>query len=70
VILHDKPFQAPSFDVVLEWDVEVVGLPPTGHLQTRPPTSWCCPLAVSGRQWYKYFHRPKCGRIPRKASHK
>jgi hypothetical protein len=37
VILHDKPFQAPSFDAVLEWDVEVVSLPPTAHLQTRAP---------------------------------
>jgi hypothetical protein len=37
VVLHDKPLQAPSFDVVLEWDVEVVGLPPTAHLQTRAP---------------------------------
>jgi hypothetical protein len=37
VILHDKPFQAPSFDAVLEWDVEVLGFPPTAHLQTRTP---------------------------------
>jgi hypothetical protein len=32
VILHDKPFQAPSFNAVLEWDVEVLGFPPTAHL--------------------------------------
>jgi hypothetical protein len=32
VILYDKPFQVPSFDAVLEWDVEVLGLPPTTHL--------------------------------------
>jgi hypothetical protein len=37
VVLHDKPFQAPSFDAILEWDVEVVGLPPMAHLQTRAP---------------------------------
>jgi hypothetical protein len=37
VVLHDKPLQASSFDVVLEWDVELVGLPPTAHLQTRTP---------------------------------
>jgi hypothetical protein len=37
VILYDKPFQAPSFDVVLEWDVEILGFPPTTHLQTRTP---------------------------------
>jgi hypothetical protein len=35
VILYNKPFQAPSFDAVLEWDVEVLCLPPTAHLQTR-----------------------------------
>jgi hypothetical protein len=37
VILHDKPFQAPSFDVVLEWDVEVLDFPPAAHLQTSTP---------------------------------
>jgi hypothetical protein len=37
MILHDEPFQAPSLDVVLEWDVEVVSLPPTAHLQARTP---------------------------------
>jgi hypothetical protein len=37
VILHDRPFQVPSFDAVLEWDVEVLGFPPTAHLQTRTP---------------------------------
>jgi hypothetical protein len=35
VILYNKPFQAPSFDAVLEWDVEVLCIPPTAHLQTR-----------------------------------
>jgi hypothetical protein len=69
MILHDEPFQAPSLDAVLEWDVEVVGLPPTAHLQARAPTSWCCPPAIPGRQWYKYFQRPKWGKTPRKASH-
>jgi hypothetical protein len=39
MILHDEPFQAPSLDAVLEWDVEVVSLPPTAHLQARAPTS-------------------------------
>jgi hypothetical protein len=37
MILHDEPFQAPSLDVVLEWDVEVVSLPPTTHLQACAP---------------------------------
>jgi hypothetical protein len=37
MILYDKPFQAPAFDVVLEWNVEVLGLPPTAHLQTCTP---------------------------------
>jgi hypothetical protein len=37
MILYDKPFQAPSFDAVLEWDVEVLGFPPTAHLQTSTP---------------------------------
>jgi hypothetical protein len=37
MILHDEPFHAPSLDVVLEWDVEVVSLPPTAHLQARAP---------------------------------
>jgi hypothetical protein len=37
MILHDEPFQAPSLDVVLEWDVEIVSLPPTAHLQTCAP---------------------------------
>jgi hypothetical protein len=40
MILHDEPFQAPPLDAVLEWDVEIVSLPPTAHLQTRAPTSW------------------------------
>jgi hypothetical protein len=35
MILYNKPFQTPSFDVVLKWDVEVLCLPPTAHLQTR-----------------------------------
>jgi hypothetical protein len=35
MILNNKPFQAPSFDAVLEWDVEVCCLSPTTHLQTR-----------------------------------
>jgi hypothetical protein len=33
MILYNKPLQAPSFDVVLEWDVKTLCLPPTGHLQ-------------------------------------
>jgi hypothetical protein len=37
MILHDEPFQAPSLDAVLEWDVEVVSLPPMAHLQARAP---------------------------------
>jgi hypothetical protein len=37
VILYDKPFQAPAFDAVLEWNVEVLGLPPMAHLQTCTP---------------------------------
>jgi hypothetical protein len=37
MILHDEPFQAPSLDAILEWDVEVVSLPPTAHLQARAP---------------------------------
>jgi hypothetical protein len=37
MILHDKPFQAPSLDTILEWDVEVVSLPPMAHLQARAP---------------------------------
>jgi hypothetical protein len=37
MILHDEPFQAPSLDVVLEWDVEIVSLPPMTHLQTHAP---------------------------------
>jgi hypothetical protein len=35
MIFYNKPLQAPSFDAVLEWDVEVFCLPPTAHLQTR-----------------------------------
>jgi hypothetical protein len=37
VILYDKPFQALAFDAILEWNVEVLGLPPTAHLQTCTP---------------------------------
>jgi hypothetical protein len=37
MILHDEPFQAPSLDVVLERDVEVIRLPPAAHLQARAP---------------------------------
>jgi hypothetical protein len=43
MILHDEPFQAPSLDAVLKWDVEVISLPSTTHLQARAPTNWCCP---------------------------
>ena len=35
MIFYNEPLQAPSFDAVLEWDVEVLCLPPTAHLQTR-----------------------------------
>lgn len=37
MILPDEPFQAPPLDAILEWDVEVVSLPPTTHLQARTP---------------------------------
>jgi hypothetical protein len=37
MILHDEPFQAPSLDVVLEWDVKVIRLPSAAHLQARTP---------------------------------
>jgi hypothetical protein len=37
MILHNEPFQAPSLDAVLEWDVEVISLPSTAHLQARAP---------------------------------
>jgi hypothetical protein len=37
MIFNDKPLHAPSFDTVLEWDVKVVSLPPTAHLQARAP---------------------------------
>jgi hypothetical protein len=37
MILHDEPFQASSLDVVLEWDVEVISLPSTAHLQAHAP---------------------------------
>jgi hypothetical protein len=37
MILHDEPFQAPSLDVVLEGDVEVISLPSAAHLQARAP---------------------------------
>jgi hypothetical protein len=70
MILHDEPFQAPSLDAVLEWDVEVISLPSTTHLQARAPHQLVLPLAIPGRQWYRYFQRPKWGKTPRKASHK
>jgi hypothetical protein len=37
MILHDEPFQAPSLNVVLEWNVEVTSLPSTAHLQAHGP---------------------------------
>jgi hypothetical protein len=37
MILHDEPFQALPLDAILEWDVEVVSLPPTAHLQAHAP---------------------------------
>jgi hypothetical protein len=37
MILHDEPFQAPSLDAVLEWDVEVISLPSMAHLQAHAP---------------------------------
>jgi hypothetical protein len=33
--LEGGRFQVPSFDVVFEWDIEVLCLPPMVHLQTR-----------------------------------
>jgi hypothetical protein len=48
VVLHDKPLQAPSFDAVLEWDVEVVSLSPTTHLQTRAPHELVLPSSHPG----------------------
>jgi hypothetical protein len=63
MILHDKPFQAPSLDAVLEGDVEVISFPSAAHLQARISM-------LPGRQWYRYFQKPKWGKTPRKASHK
>jgi hypothetical protein len=37
VILNDKPLQAPSFNAVLEGDVEIISLPSSTHLQARTP---------------------------------
>jgi hypothetical protein len=37
VILNDKPLQAPSFNAVLEGDVEITSLPSAAHLQARAP---------------------------------
>jgi hypothetical protein len=34
VILHGKPLKAPSFNVVLEGDIEVFYFPPLAKLQT------------------------------------
>jgi hypothetical protein len=35
MILNDEPFQAPSLDAVLEWDIEILCFSPSAHLQTR-----------------------------------
>jgi hypothetical protein len=35
MVFHNEPLQAPSFNAILEWDVEVFCFPPAAHLQTR-----------------------------------
>jgi hypothetical protein len=35
MILNDEPFQVPSLDAVLEWDIEILYFSPMAHLQTR-----------------------------------
>jgi hypothetical protein len=59
MILNDEPFQAPSLDAVLEGDVEVISLPSAAHLQAHAPHQLVLPPAIPGRQWYRYFQRPK-----------
>jgi hypothetical protein len=34
IIVNYKPLQAPSFNAVFEGYLEILGLPPTAHLQT------------------------------------
>ena len=50
MIFYNKPLQAPSFDAILEWDVKVLCLPPTAHLQTRTTHELVLPPAIPGRQ--------------------
>jgi hypothetical protein len=49
MIFYNKPLQAPSFDVVLERDVEILCLPPTAHLQTRTTHELVLPPAILDR---------------------
>jgi hypothetical protein len=50
MILYNKPFQVPSFNVVLEWDVEVLCLPPMAHLQTRTTHKLVLRPAILGQR--------------------
>ena len=35
MVLHNEPLETPSFDAILEGDVEVLCFPPVTKLQTR-----------------------------------
>jgi hypothetical protein len=67
MILYNKPFQVPSFDAVLEWDVEVLCLPPTAHLQTRTthklvlPSSHSRPTVIQVLPQAKMWQNNKVG---------
>jgi hypothetical protein len=50
MIFHNEPLQAPSFNAILEWDVELFCFPPTAHLQTRTTHELVMPPAIQGQQ--------------------
>jgi hypothetical protein len=64
MILHDKPFQAPSLDAVLEGDVEVISFP------SAPPHQLVLPPGHPRPTVVQILPKAKVGKTPRKASHK
>jgi hypothetical protein len=66
MILHDEPFQAPSLDVVLEGDVEVISLPSAAHLQAHAPHQLVLPPGHPRPTVVQILPKAKVGQNPKK----
>jgi hypothetical protein len=65
MIFHNKPLQAPSFNAILEWDVEVFCFPPTAHLQTCTTHELVLPPSHPGPTMIQVFPQTKVRKNPK-----